>query len=106
VNTFFAKRMMILSLVFLKMNSFLRESKCLNSYLHRFEIIGEYESGVLEVCQICKKAVFFKLIDGKVNNLAYMDWHIRNALPQNHPLYYHEFHFEPLNELVSPYYGN
>ncbi len=76
---------------------------CLGKYLHRFSIVGEYDNGVLEACEICHKTRFFKLIDGKVDNLNYMDWHIRNALPQFHPYYYHEYEYNPLNQIESPY---
>jgi hypothetical protein len=57
--------------------------------------VEEFPEGVLEVCEICKKTQFFKIIDGKVNNQAYMDWHIRSALPIQHPYYYHEFQYDP-----------
>jgi len=84
-------------------HSFFRESQCKNKYLHRFEIVEEYEEGVLEVCEICKKKKFFKLIDGRPDNLSYMDYHIRNALPAQHPYYFHEHEFSPLTEIISPY---
>ena len=60
---------------------------CRNSYLHRFEIKEEYEQGVKEVCEICGMSKFFRIIDGKVNNYDYMNYHIKQALPSFHPLY-------------------
>ncbi len=63
----------------------------------------EYETGVLEVCEICKRKKFFKLIDGKPDNQAYMNWHIRSALPSQHPLYSHEHDYSPLTDTISPY---
>ena len=85
-------------------NSFFRESLCLNSYLHRFEIKEEHPDWVLEVCEICKMKKVFRVIDGNLNNHAYMDYHIRLILPQFHPFYYHERGYDPLTNLIqSPY---
>lgn len=81
-----------------KHNSFFEYSYCCNSYLHRFEIKEEYEEGVLEVCEICHKRKFFKLIDGLLDNKAYMSWHIKSILPQQHPFYEHQH-----NNIISPY---
>ncbi len=72
-------------------HSFWQNSQCQNSYLHRFTIVEEYDSGVLEVCDICHMRKFFKIIDNKVNNQEYMSYHIRQALPQFHPFYDHEY---------------
>ena len=85
------------------MNNFWRKSLCQNQYLHRFNIVEEYPDGVVEECEICHKHIFSKIIDGKVNNLLYMDWHIRQALPSFHPYYYHEYSYDPLSETISPY---
>lgn len=85
------------------MHSVLKNSQCLNKYLHRFNIVEEHDGGVLEVCEICKKRMFFKLIDGKPDNQNYMNYHIRSALPPQHPLYFHEHEFNPLTEIISPY---
>lgn len=84
-------------------HSFFRESRCLGSYLHRFEIKEEYPEYVLEVCSICKMKKAFRVIDGQLNNHSYMDYHIRLILPQFHPLYYHERGYDPLAGLISPY---
>lgn len=78
---------------------FFENSLCLNSYLHRFEIKEEYDSGVLEVCEICHKRKFFKLLDGQLNNKEYMSWHIKSALPPQHSFYEHQ----QLNNIISPY---
>jgi len=56
--------------------------------------VEEYETGVLEACEVCKKTRFFKLIDGKVDNQDYMSYHIRQALPDFHPYYHHEFNYD------------
>jgi len=81
-------------------NPFFEKSYCQNSYLHRFEIKEEYENGVLEVCEICHKRKFFKLLDGLLDNKEYMSWHLKSALPPFHPFYERQ-HENQL--LVSPY---
>lgn len=83
-------------------HTFFRYSKCLGSWLHRFNIVEEFDNGVMEVCEICHRKKFFKLIDGKVDNLNYMDWHIRQALPSQHPIYSHE-HFYNAYDIETPY---
>lgn len=82
-------------------HSFFQNSLCKNKYLHRFSIKEESTTGVLEVCEICKLRHSFKVIDEKLNNADYMNWHIRNALPPQHPLYFHEHEYSPLTEIVS-----
>ena len=86
-------------------HSFFQESLCQNKYLHRFEIKEEWEDGVLEVCEICKIKKYFKVIMGKLNNANYMNSHFRLVLPTNHPFYFHEHNFKPLEEepIPSPY---
>lgn len=84
---------------------FFRNSLCLGQYLHRFKIVEEYPEGVLENCEICHKSKFFKVIEGKLNNQEYMNYHFRNALPSFHPYYEHENTYDPLGEeqIISPY---
>lgn len=85
-------------------HSFLQNSECKGSYLHRFSIKEEYDQGVKEVCEICGMSKFFRLIDGKLNNAEYMSYHIRQSLPDFHPLYNHERFYDPLSSLIpSPY---
>lgn len=72
-------------------HSFWRDSMCRNKWLHRFEIKEQHENGVKEVCEICGKSVFFKLLDGKLNNYEYMSYHLRQALPPYHPNYAREY---------------
>ncbi len=85
-------------------HSFFQNSQCLNKFMHRFSIKQEWSDGVLEVCEICKCKQFFKVIDDKLNNADYMSYHFRNVLPPNHPFFYHENNYEPLTEIVSPYF--
>jgi len=81
-------------------DAFWQNSKCVNSYLHRFSIKEEYPEGVKEVCEICGMSKFFRLIEGKLNNQEYMSYHIRQALPQFHPLYQREY---PPQSIPTPY---
>ncbi len=66
-------------------------SRCKGTYLHKFEIIAQHEQGMLEMCDRCGKEVFFKVIDGKIDNNNYLNYHLRQALPKNHPLFNHEY---------------
>jgi len=75
-------------------HSFFQNSKCLGQYLHRFRIGKEYPQGTLEVCEICHKQKFFRVIDGKFNNQEYMSYNIRLILPDFHPYYYHEYQYD------------
>lgn len=72
-------------------HEFWRESMCRNRYLHRFELKEQYFEGVMEVCSICGKSKFFRLIDGKLNNYEYMSYHFRQVLPSFHPYYQREY---------------
>lgn len=66
-------------------------SKCGNSWLHRFDIIEQYQDGVLEVCKICRKKKFFRAVAGRPDNNVYIAYHNRQLLPRNHPLYEREY---------------
>lgn len=81
-----------------------QNSECIGRYLHRFSVKEEYPQGVLEVCELCGKSAFFRIIDGKVNNAHYMSYHIRQALPSWDEYYYHEYQYFPLDDkIISPY---
>lgn len=81
-----------------------QNSECIGNYLHRFSIQEQYEQGVMEVCEICGKSMFFRIIDGKVNNAQYMSYHLRQALPRDDEYYYHEYEYNPLTDsIISPY---
>ena len=84
---------------------FFRESKCIGSWLHRYDIVEEQADYVKEVCQICHKQIISKVIMERLNNQEYMNNHFRNALPPQHPYYYHEHKYNPLSEdkILSPY---
>lgn len=86
-------------------HNFYQNSYCKNSFLHRFNIEEEYDNGVLEICEICFMKKFFKILGGKVDNREYMSYHLKQALPQHHPLYSRQ-HTNPLESLIkSPYNG-
>ncbi len=87
-----------------KRDWFFMDSKCLNSYLHRFEIVEESETSILEVCDICRMRKIFQLREGLINNNNYMSFHCRLALMKEHPLFEREYDYNPLNnEVESPY---
>jgi hypothetical protein len=86
-------------------HDFWQNSECLNQYLHRFSIQEEYDDGVLEACEICGITKFFRIIEGKVDNVEYMSYHLRQALPPEHEYYDHEHFYDPLTlNVESPYY--
>lgn len=75
---------------------FWQNSRCLNKYLHRFIIVKDYDDGVLEKCEVCRKSKGFKIIEGKLDNARYMSWHIRSALTPDYPYFDREYKYEPL----------
>lgn len=87
-----------------KIDWLFQRSKCLNNYLHRFEIKEESETSVLEVCEICRMRKVFPMSDGQINANDYLSFHCRLALQPEHPLFEREYFYEPLNnEIESPY---
>ena len=90
-------------------HQFFQNSQCLGSYLHRFKIVKEWGEQVLEVCDICHKSQFFKVVDGQLDKDNYMSYHVREALG-NIPIpnyIFHEYKYQPLQEdkLISPYHN-
>lgn len=88
-----------------KIDWFFQQSKCLNNYLHRFEIKEESETSVLEVCEICRMRKVFPISDGQINANNYLSWHCRLGLQSEHPLFQREYFYEPLNNdsIESPF---
>lgn len=83
---------------------FWQNSYCKNSYLHRFSIKEEYPEGVKEVCEICGMSKFFRIIEGKLSNAEYMSYHLKQALPNFHPMYERQHTYNPLEDkILSPY---
>jgi hypothetical protein len=64
---------------------------CRGHWLHRYEIAQEYSEGCLEICQICGDKQFFKLIGGRTDNLRYISYHLRQALPIQHKQWIKEY---------------
>lgn len=66
-------------------------SKCRGNWYHRFELVGMSENGVLERCEICRKKVSFRIIDGRIDNKNYLSYHFRNGLQKDHRKFRHEY---------------
>lgn len=68
------------------------DSFCMDTWLHRYEIVRDYGSYVMEVCEICGDEQYFEILpDGKSDNITYLSYHLRLALLPIHPLHKHEF---------------
>lgn len=63
-------------------------SECFDGWLHRFKILEQTNDGVIEMCALCSETVHFP---HNIDNLTYLAYHMREALPSDHPLYPHEF---------------
>lgn len=72
-------------------DSFWGQSNCLDSWLHRFDIVQAYEEGVLERCEICNEEVFFPVANGRPDNVNYLSYHARNALMPQHEYFIREY---------------
>ncbi len=59
------------------MENNLQESECLEGWLHRYVIVEEYPDGVVEICKLCKKRLFFH---NKIPNEIYLAHHLRQTL--------------------------
>ena len=68
-----------------------RKSKCIAGFLHRFDIHILTPYSVKEVCNICKKEIYFSIVQGQTDNFEYLDYHLRQALPKWHPYYKLEY---------------
>lgn len=69
-------------------------SECIDSWLHRFEIVMAHETGVMERCTICGTEQFFPVVNGTTDNAEYLSYHARQALMKQHELFYHEYEYE------------
>lgn len=67
------------------------KSDCKDGWLHDYKIIAQYPQGVIEGCLKCKDKQYFKVLSGKVANMEYIKYHLRQALPRYHKLFYHEY---------------
>lgn len=67
------------------------KSECKDGYLHQYQIITQDSNAVVEMCKLCKDMQVFKIVNGKVDNINYLKYHLRNALPPFHRLFKREF---------------
>ena len=66
-------------------------SKCIGTFLHDFRIYQAHEQGVHEVCRRCGESAYFPIVNGQTDNLDYLSYHLRSALPRYHPLFLAEY---------------
>lgn len=67
------------------------KSECSDGYLHRYRIIGQDDRAVMEICDLCRDVQVFKIFNGRVDNITYLQYHLRSALPRWHRLYEREY---------------
>lgn len=67
------------------------KSECRSGWLHRFVLSRQFFEGQEEICEICKVKVFFRQIEGRVNNQEYIAYHMRQCLFPQHRLFKKEF---------------
>ncbi len=69
------------------------KSKCRigMGWLHKFEIYQQDDRGVLEICVRCGLRKTWEVRNGKINNLDYLSYHVRNALIPQHNLFPREY---------------
>jgi hypothetical protein len=72
-------------------DSFWGHSECIDSWLHRFNIVEAYENGIKERCEICGEEIFNLVVDGRVDNIEYLSYHARQALMPQHELFNREY---------------
>ena len=53
------------------------ENECYNGYLHNYQLVKEYPTGLLERCEKCKDTQFFHQ---KIPNHIYLAFHQRQGL--------------------------
>lgn len=66
-------------------------SQCVGSWLHKFVTYKEHLQGIEEICVRCKERIFLKVINGRIDNLNYIDYHKRDILFPQHPYFKHEY---------------
>ena len=65
-----------------------QNSDCVAGWLHNYEIVKEFSSGVLERCNKCKTQKFFYT---NTPNHIYLSYHLRMFLQPNNPRYNKEY---------------
>lgn len=80
----------------------LDKAQCLNGWLHDYIIVDQNHDGVHEVCRRCNNQKFFRTAYEKVDNDEYLAYHVKQALPPEHPSFYREFFYlrEELNNFI------
>lgn len=63
------------------------KSECKDSYLHDYQLIWQDQGAVVEICKICRDKQVFKIVNGRINNIQYLQYHLKQALPVFHRLY-------------------
>lgn len=68
------------------------DSACIDTWMHRYEIKRDWGNCVMEVCDICGDEQYFEILSGgRCDNINYLSYHLRLALPPYHPLHMHEY---------------
>lgn len=67
------------------------KSECHDGWLHNYQIAKEFSYGVLERCRLCGDEQLFRIVENRVDNLTYLQHHLRNALPPFHSLFKREY---------------
>ena len=83
-----------------KTDEFWLKSECLGGYLHKFELKQQWAECIQEVCERCGQEEYFQIVDGRIDNLTYIDYHMRQVLVPQHPLFFHEYQYDPYAEQV------
>lgn len=65
-----------------------RNSECVGSWMHHYEIIKVLEEGVIERCEICNDEQFFH---NDTPNHIYLSYHLRSTLNPRNLQFYHEY---------------
>lgn len=69
----------------------IERSSCLEGWLHRFILLRQLSEGAEEGCIICKAKRFYRIYNGRINDLLYLQEHARQALPRKHILLLREY---------------
>lgn len=68
------------------------KSECKSDgWLHNYQIIGQDNKAVMEMCKLCRDIQVFKIVNGKIDNQTYLSYHLHNALPKWHRLFNRQY---------------
>ena len=68
-----------------------KSAECAGGWYHRYELKRAFPDCQEEVCAICKKRIFIRIRNGKVDNYKYVTQHLRQALQPWHPRFKKEY---------------